>query len=830
VPGNPQGIEAEFTRPIADQVTLDVALQLTGTSGIGNLRLPQLDAVGVRNRRRLLGVTVDAGLEFQEPALVPAARLPAADFVAAWGSSEAPPRLAYRLPAESLFSLAVRPRKPQKNVNAALAIGLSHERALLRYEATLTSPSGAAFEHRLQAPPALRIDSIAITEEGVNRLARWTREESGAITLRLNDGVRGPHQLTLEGSVPLANRGNWPLPRLTLDDAIPAASQIRVYRHSDVLIDIRARKGLAEQPLDLASLSTPDSRFAALGRLTHLFAAEPGSSAVFNVQPNNPRYEVRQTTSLRREAGSWLCEVDVRVGVRSGIVDELRFDIPEWWTGPFHIAPQAATGLTIAPGETRRHLVIRPPVALAADVRGSEHRYRLRGNVSLVVGKPLSVPIVRLRGAQNREETVVLAAQLDSQPLSWETRGLLPAPLPAEWAGAGTMTAFNVVDDDCSATLRAAERAVGQPTVRLADISAAWGTGGSVRGVCTFDLDPAGELECPLVVPPGCRLLQVQVGSVPATLLSAGEGRYRVPLVSNGLPQCVEVTFASEFADSAFSRGRFEVPRLGDLEVEQTVWHVVGPPGSGVANAVQMRQIGLLRHELVRLRAMLELLRRAAARLEEEPTEAWAAWYRIWQPRWHSSLDAARLELDRMPQTDPGRIALASELRKLEEDQETEVPAIAVSLAPAPADAMAPADQPRQLFAFSTPDDWPSRRMLFSRAVPELEVRLGPSRWNDWGWRLLGVLAMGLVFGLAVVIHRAGAWRRLWRWRYLAALAASAAWWYWLRPSELGLLLAALCVVAWARSLVRRTRERESAIVSLSGPSDPHRVLSRGAR
>ena len=55
VPGNPQRIDLELSRSMSDQVVIELSFLLTGTSGVGNLRLPRLEASGVRPIKRLAG-------------------------------------------------------------------------------------------------------------------------------------------------------------------------------------------------------------------------------------------------------------------------------------------------------------------------------------------------------------------------------------------------------------------------------------------------------------------------------------------------------------------------------------------------------------------------------------------------------------------------------------------------------------------------------------------------------------------------------------------------------------------------------------------------------
>ncbi|HEV3021541.1 MAG TPA: hypothetical protein VGX76_03715, partial [Pirellulales bacterium] len=79
-PDATQVTQLELERPVTDQISLHLSFLLTGTSGVGNIRLPRIHAVNGRMARRWLAVTVDAGLEYETRDAEQLEVLPAADF------------------------------------------------------------------------------------------------------------------------------------------------------------------------------------------------------------------------------------------------------------------------------------------------------------------------------------------------------------------------------------------------------------------------------------------------------------------------------------------------------------------------------------------------------------------------------------------------------------------------------------------------------------------------------------------------------------------------------------------------------------------------------
>src|SRR5690606_37949956 len=101
--------------------------------------------------------------------------------------------------------------------------------------------------HRLQVPPTLNIENIEVREDGVPRLAHWSRDPGGSITVFLSEAAAGPQQLTLQGWTALPQRGPWRMGSIRMEDAQQESVLVRVYRQPSLLVEVRNRNALTEQ-------------------------------------------------------------------------------------------------------------------------------------------------------------------------------------------------------------------------------------------------------------------------------------------------------------------------------------------------------------------------------------------------------------------------------------------------------------------------------------------------------------------------------------------------------------------------------------------------------
>ncbi len=118
-PGDPETIELELSASAGDQVVVDLTFLVAGTSGIGSFRLPRLEAAGARLTGRLLAITVDPALHWEEQIGDEVRPLTPADFSAAWGETTVKPQLVYAIPrGEAAWSLGTRRAKTAARSNS----------------------------------------------------------------------------------------------------------------------------------------------------------------------------------------------------------------------------------------------------------------------------------------------------------------------------------------------------------------------------------------------------------------------------------------------------------------------------------------------------------------------------------------------------------------------------------------------------------------------------------------------------------------------------------------------------------------------------------------
>ncbi len=119
-PGDPVTLDLDLSDDVAQpnrEAIVDLAFLVTGTSGIGNFRLPRLESTGVRSSRRLLAVTLDPAMHYEEQLGDDIKPQSSADFLAAWGTAAREPQLVYAIPqGTAAWLLATRPTEVRNAV------------------------------------------------------------------------------------------------------------------------------------------------------------------------------------------------------------------------------------------------------------------------------------------------------------------------------------------------------------------------------------------------------------------------------------------------------------------------------------------------------------------------------------------------------------------------------------------------------------------------------------------------------------------------------------------------------------------------------------------
>ena len=516
--GDLHTIYVGLAQPIVDRTSFKLSFLLTDTSGIGNLRLPQLDVLGVRSQNRKLAISVEPPLEFDVPATGPVVLLPPAapnapaagplgqaaagapltpaQFLAAWGTADAKPQLAYKLPPGDItWNLPIHSRQPQLESREQLAIAIDRGQLHETWLADLTVVGGTLFQIQVPAPPQWVVEEALFRQEGSpDQTIRWARAPGGGLTLFLPGPAPEHSQLLLRGSMPYAAGKATALPELRVrgPSLVKVASQsMLVLRGADVQVTVAESAGM--QPLGQGALQSAVDQALADGLLDHFALSHlrpavglsghvaSGVSPAIRITANMPLVEGKEMTTVRRVEQAWSAAVDLDLEISGGVLDGLRFDLPPQWTELTEIAPAMPSLLIDVPGESRRQLVLRPDQPWTGTVR-----LHLSGPINTAAGQRVRVPDVHPLGVAQLRRYVLLPTRSGEQDLSWEASGLNFEPLPERFTPESSRLELyrtcEVVAEHFEATLKSVEKTIGQPRVRLADIAVACSEGGHCYG------------------------------------------------------------------------------------------------------------------------------------------------------------------------------------------------------------------------------------------------------------------------------------------------------------------------------------------------------------
>ncbi len=792
-----QILTLSYPQPIGGTQSLRTRFLLTGTSGVGSLRLPRLEVLDAEPSRRWLAVSVDPSLRTDDPDPDRASAIAVPQFLSAWGTKDGQPRFVDDLErVEGGWELVAQPRSPRVTAEYNLALGFGAKAVAVRLAADLNTSGGYSFQHRLEAPKRLDIESVSVLQEGAQRVQRWARGPDGQITVFLSAPVEGRHQLMLRGKVRGQIRGRWPVPQVRVRGADSDWSTLEVYRRPEVQVRPGKTSGLVEIEAPAVLQNGED-----WGRLVRSYAfddREPLDAEVL-VTPNQAQMQATQITSLKADGETWEASVDLSVRVSRGLVDELRLEAPPSWQEPFRSDAPVSIRLVEASEGGRRQLVLRPDRAIE-----DEYRLRVTGRLAGTSGQNVTVPEILLREAESLKRFLVLPTQKELQPIAWETRGLHPSGIPDEFAvfavGPDAFTAFRVVQDGFHAALKPLDAKGLAPQVRLSDIRLAWDPDQTCHGVATFYVDPAGEKQCPLTMPDGLRAVHVLVEGRAVLPRATERGdAYSVPLRSPILPQKVEVVFVGRIG-----RGeepglwRFPAPRVGNWGVRATLWRIAAPPGYSLGESEGVGRVSRLRQELYRMKAIADAMTLALESSAIDPEDL-----KRWHVRWASEIEACRTEVRRELS-----LPLKSDLHRT---VRADLQAIEVNLARLaemrgvaerdPAAAGGRTADCSELWV-GTIDRSPALcRSVVHGPSDAIGLRYGsdpPVRVAP-RWTAAGVVALATVLGLLASLWPAVA-SGLRRWPHLLAGLLGLAWWLWLQPSVIGWIIVVGAVITSIRA------------------------------
>ncbi len=231
-----------------------------------------------------------------------------------------------------MWVLATQPATPRTSAEQNLTLSFGRNGTLVGYEAALSIDGGYLFQLGVQVPPNLVVERISAVDADVERVARWSLDPSGQITIFLTGPITGRQKLVLRGRIDAPPSGA--VPQLALTGATIARNRWRLHRQSAVLVQVEPVEGVTRVEAPAADWS--DDFGALVGCYESTDARE---NPTIKVTANVPHANVVVATGMLRDNDRWMAELFCNVKVAAGAVDALEFDIPPQWVEPFRFDP-----------------------------------------------------------------------------------------------------------------------------------------------------------------------------------------------------------------------------------------------------------------------------------------------------------------------------------------------------------------------------------------------------------------------------------------------------------------------------------------------------------
>lgn len=801
--GGVQTIWIELKPPFGREAAFDVSFVVNETWGVGNVRVPRLEAVADRTNRRWLAVSVADSLEFEQPK--PADDSPSdAEFSAAWGQADETPQVVTRVPDDQTdWMVPTRPRETAVTAAQRLAVSVGRNKAEIQLDADIEIAGGSRFQYRVRSPKSVHVTNVSVVEGDTERAARWYHHDREGVIVRLDGPVTQTHRLQLSGEMPIRpNSTSLKLPRITLADVTLTADRVDVFRRSQVQIDLTNRAGF----VDVAEAKLGAYR-EGWGRLVAAFAVPDGSSKPATIQarlrPNRPQTTARVVITLDRQDGVWQADADCRFQAANGVVDAIRLEVPPEWKEPFELESATEMEIVEVPDQTRRQLLIRPPRSV------SDFRIRVRGALSASAGERVRAPDIVPLDVARLDRYLVAPTNVQGQQIAWETSGLQEARPPSGYVPElESYVSYYVVQDRFQATIRDVQSESGMARVHLTDIRVDCSDDGGILGLATFDLEPAGLSDCTLQLPEGYGLVHVMVGNLPAQLERMKADRWRFRLGSRQLPQQIQVLFTGTLHTMQWRQRTAIVqsPQLVGIPVEQTLWTVRGPGTGDIKLMVDKPCLDPLSHELLRLDQTTALVEAASDVVADSDSADISHWYSPWERRLIASHSRATHWYAASPAGgDQDAVLAASEVKR----KEIATRLGAGELEPETKSGSSKASEPVDVWRIALDRSAPTHHCAFSGARETIEFRhttdvkgTGAERWAA------AAVLLGITVLCLVTLPNPSLEHCLRRYPQLLGIPLGMVWWLWLTPSLLGLIILLLAGLGSIGPLLRMARFR----------------------
>ncbi len=557
-PGNPRIIQLKLRPEIRTPVEIPIRFRLDRSTSIGRTAFPQVRLANVATVRRSMAVSVAAGLSYQEQRGEGTEVMSPTEFASAWGHPDleatVEPLFAYTLTNHRPdWAIHVRPDPQSFTAKQLLQLRCGLEQTAVKYHAQIDDVAGKFFTHRLDVPADLRIESVTVQDqaEGEATAVRWARSADHQLTLFLTKPIRGPHALTLEGSL-VHSPGRLhslsqtlSIPRIVLQRTDASPTQLEITRNPEVLVHWDWPE-IQREPIDKQLLLPAVNQEVPVGSFT-LFQRSR-KPLELKISRNDSRFSVDCLSTLAELNDGWSVTFWIHVRAQQGIVSRLHIEAPESWMEPSLVGLSGQVRqLKQASTQGRNAYEISLPHPLRA---GEDSILQITGPLELDSDLRMRVPDIRVVDAINTTQYVALPRIAKDQPIEWIRRGLQRGPLPKRLEQAAQLDAavptYLAVQDRYRAHERVFSSSIRSSALRYAEMRGVVDRMGNWSGTAEIILQPGRASECQLKLPPQSHMLHLSVGSQAVPLQPTNDNRWKLSLGPPFMPRLITVHYTTK--------------------------------------------------------------------------------------------------------------------------------------------------------------------------------------------------------------------------------------------------------------------------------------------
>ncbi len=194
------------------------------------------------------------------------------------------PEVIYQIEPDSRVEFQLVPKQPRRQVRLEQAGRLRDRELLWDVSGKIEITTAPAFQHLLQVPRELQIDSISVLEDETERLARWSRS-GDQVTLYLSNGSTGTQRLQIRGHQAIYPETEHTLPLVSVLRARHENTTIRLF--SDPHLDVRVNDLAPKSDGEIRATTDTENDLKFLVELTW-----PHRDDDTSLEPTTPKPEI----------------------------------------------------------------------------------------------------------------------------------------------------------------------------------------------------------------------------------------------------------------------------------------------------------------------------------------------------------------------------------------------------------------------------------------------------------------------------------------------------------------------------------------------------------